>query len=103
MKTKLVKLTLGTSLLLGLTVVNAQKMNANIVHGTPWVETRLAYGMTVQELAEKYYGNSTEAIEIVKKNKRISNSATFLSKDMLVSIPVTRNFTDQPELLGWIE
>ena len=103
MKNRLFKLALGASLLMGFTIANAQKMDRHITHGTPWVETRLAYAMTATELAEKYYGNSEEVSEIMKLNKSISNMGTMLRKDMTVSIPVTASFTDQPELLGWVQ
>lgn len=102
MKNTLLKLTLSATLLMGLTVANAQKMDKYIVHGTPWVETRLPYAMTAQELAQNYYGNSAEASEIMKINKNIRNASMVLHKDMMVSIPVTHSFTDQPERLGWV-
>lgn len=102
MKKRLLKFTLSATLLMGLTVANAQKMDKHIVHGTPWVETRLPYAMTAMELAENYYGNSAEVTQIMKANKAISNASTLLPKEMLVRIPVTSSFTDQPERLGWI-
>jgi len=102
MKKRLLKLTLSATLLMGLTVASAQKMDGNIVNGTPWIETRLPYAMTVTELAQKYYGNIEQVSEIVKFNKSISDAGTLLYKDMLVNIPVTGSFTDQPERLGWV-
>ncbi|CAA6799570.1 MAG: Unknown protein [uncultured Sulfurovum sp.] len=102
MKKRLLKLTLGASLLMGSTLLNARKMDSNIVHGIPWVETRLSYAMTVTELAQKYYGNIAEVNEIMKLNKNISKPSMLLQKDMIVSIPMIHSFTEQPERLGWI-
>ena len=103
MKSTLVKLTLATSLLIGYTQLQATKMTSHITHGIPWIETRLAYSMTVEELAEIYYGNSQEVNAILKMNQNINSNGEFLYKDMMVLVPVTNNFTDQPELLGWIQ
>jgi len=74
-----------------------------VSHGTPWIETRLSYTMTLEELAEMYYGNSAERDVIINKNSDIDNSTFILEKDRIVLVPVTESFTDQPELLGWME
>jgi len=99
-------LTLGCTFLIVIstTSLQATKMSGPIIsHGTPWIETRLSYPMTVDELAKMYYGNSAETEVIVNKNKNIDNYTLTLPKDMIVLIPVTNSFTDQPELLGWAE
>jgi len=104
MKNRILKLGLTCLLGLSTTSLQATKMSGPIVsHGTPWIETRLSYSMTLEELAEKYYGNSAESEVIVNKNKNIDNYTLSLPKDMIVLIPVTESFTDQPELLGWME
>ncbi|CAA6823546.1 MAG: Unknown protein [uncultured Sulfurovum sp.] len=106
MKNRLLKLLLGASLLMGVTIGNAgnieHKMIRHIIHGTPWIETRLSYAMSVNELAEKYYGNMEEVHEIMKVNKNIHSPATILHKNLTVSIPVIASFTEQPERLGWV-
>ena len=99
-------LKLGLTCLLGLTSTSLQatKMSGPIIsHGTPWIETRLSYAMTLSELAEMYYGNSAEAEVIVEKNIDIDKSTLILEKDRIVLIPVTESFTEQAELLGWVE
>jgi hypothetical protein len=102
MKNGLLKLGL-ISLLMGMTQLHATKMTRNISHGIPWIETRLAYSMTVEELAEMYYGNSEETNVILKMNQLSENSSMIFGKDMTVLVPVTNSFIDQPELLGWVQ
>ena len=103
MKNGLLKLGFAFLILIGGTSLQATKMTSHITHGTPWIETRLSYAMTVQELAAKYYGNSEETNVILKMNRGIDNNGLILVKDMMVLIPVTHSFTDQPELLGWVQ
>jgi len=79
----------------------ARKMTSHIVHGKPWIETRLTYSITASELARKYYGNTQEVSEIIEANKAIQSGSDLLTKDMIIHIPVTNNFKDQPERLGW--
>lgn len=100
MKNGILKLGLTSLVLMGTTQLQASKMTGSITHSLPWIETRLAYSMTVEELAEMYYGNSEETNVILKMNKDI-NSGFVLSKNRMVLVPVTASFTDQPELLGW--
>jgi phage tail protein X len=59
--------------------------------------------MTVEELAEMYYGDTTETNAILKINKLTNNGSVVLRKGMTLLIPVTTNFRDQPELLGWVQ
>ena len=104
MKNRLLKLGFTLLICISTTSLQATKMSSPIIsHGIPWIETRLSYPMTLEELAEKYYGNSTETNVIVNKNKNIDNYTLSLPKDMIVLIPVTNSFTDQPELLGWVQ
>jgi len=104
MKNRFLKLGLTCLLGLSTTSLQATKMSGPIIsHGTPWIETRLSYSMTLEELAEKYYGNSAEVEVIINKNSDIDNNTLILEKDRIVLVPVTSSFTDQPEFLGWIE
>jgi len=91
-------------LLMGLLSIQSQarKMSAPIVYGKPWIETRLTYSITASDLAQKYYGNDAEVSELIKANKTITNARDILTKDMVIHIPVTNNFKDQPERLGWV-
>lgn len=100
MKNGLLKLGLISLLLMGATQLQATKMSGVVTHSLPWIETRLPYSMSVNELAEMYYGNSEETDVILKMNEDI-DGAFLLEKDRVVLVPVTASFTDQPELLGW--
>jgi hypothetical protein len=81
--------------------LEARKMTSHIIHGKPWIETRLTYSITASELAQKYYGNEAEVSELIKANKAIKSAMDILTKDMIIHIPVTNNFKEQPERLGW--
>jgi hypothetical protein len=97
MTNKLFKLGMGISVLMGLSSVQA------LAESTPWINVRLPYSMTANDLANIYYGTSSEAHIIVKANRNISKSSGRLSKNTIVQIPVTASFTDQPERLGWVQ
>jgi len=105
MKKGFLKITIGLSLLMGVSTVNATEgaSSQEVTHGTPWINVRLPYSMTVKELAGIYYGSSSEANVIVTANKGIRSRGATLSKNMTVRIPVTANFSDQPERLGWVQ
>ena len=103
MKHKLLKLSLATVMLLAVNTLQATKMTSPITHGTPWIETRLSYSMTIGELAERYYGDNTETNAILKMNKFKNTENMVLHRGMTVLLPITRNFREQPELLGWVE
>lgn len=103
MKNKILKLNFGLLVLFGWSNLQATKMSKDITHSIPWIETRLAHAMTVEELAKLYYGSTTETKAILKMNKNINVNSGVLRKNMKVLIPVTSSFTDQPELLGWVQ
>ena len=98
MTNKLLKLGMGISLLItGITTLHASE------EGTPWINVRLPYSMTANELANIYYGTSSDAHLIVKANRNISKSSRKIGKNSIVHIPVTADFKDQPERLGWVQ
>ncbi|HHD81876.1 MAG TPA: hypothetical protein ENK82_04890 [Campylobacterales bacterium] len=103
MKTKNLKSFATATLLVALLSLQAEarKITSPIVHGVPWIETRLTYTVTVTELAQNYYGNVEEVDKIMKANKFIKSADELLHKDMVIHIPVTKSFRDQPEYLGW--
>lgn len=103
MKNNFLTLNVVILLVLGAIQLEARKMTRDITHSIPWIETRLSYAMTVEELAEMYYGNSTETGVILAMNESINTNGTMLRKNMTVLVPVTSTFTDQPELLGWVQ
>jgi len=110
MKNKFLKLGLGVSLLMGMglnTVAVADEevqgavSSSEVVQGFTWVDVRLPANMTIQELAQMYYGDENEYPVIQKANPKVVGKKTHLSKGMTIKIPVTDKFTDQPERLGW--
>jgi hypothetical protein len=104
MKKSFLQIAMSLSLLMGITMLNATEelLEGEVVsQGTPWVNVRLPYSLSVKELAELYYGSSSEADAIVRANRSIRSSSATLGKNMVVRIPITSNFTDQPERLGW--
>jgi phage tail protein X len=104
MKKGFLKIAISLSLLMGMSTLNATEDTASeVTHGTPWINVRLPYSMTVKELAGIYYGSSSEANVIVKANRGIRSKGATLRKNMTVRIPVTANFSDQPERLGWVQ
>jgi len=105
MKKGFFKIAMGISLLVGINTLNATEgvSTPEVTHGTPWINIRLPYSMTVKELAGIYYGSATEANTIVSANRGIRSKGATLRKNMIVRIPVTANFTDQPERLGWVQ
>jgi len=107
MKKGFLKMAISLSLLMGISTLNATEgegaTSPEVTHGTPWINVRLPYSMTVKELAGIYYGSSSEANVIVTANKGIGSRGATLRKNMTVRIPVTANFSDQPELLGWVQ
>jgi len=105
MKKGLLKIAMSLSLLMGTSTLSAVEGSSipAVTHGTPWVSVRLPYSMTVKELANIYYGNASEANVIVSANKSIRSKGVTLRKNRRVRIPVTTNFTAQPERLGWVK
>ena len=102
MKKGFFKVAMSLSLLMGMSTLNATE-GVEISQGIPWVNVRIPYSMTVKELAHLYYGSSEESKLIVTANKGINSRGTTLRKNMTVRVPVTANFTDQPERLGWVK
>ncbi len=108
MKSRISKLTI-TSLLLfsmGLTTVvvadnNNRTAPAKVLKSLPWINLTVPYTTTVQELAGMYYSDENDYPIIYNANRGLISKSFKLRKGMIVKIPVTDKFTDQPELLGW--
>ncbi len=107
---KLFKLGIGASLVLsmGLTtqlIADGSNNNGGVGHvtqGMSWITIRVPYpNMTLQELAQKYYGDANDYLIIYNANKNIIGKNLKLRRDMEIRIPITDKFTDQPEILGW--
>jgi len=92
-------LTLGTVsiLFLGTTAV----ANEKVALPPSWTTTRVTYNITVEELAERYYGDKSDYKLILKANKNILRGSHTVPKNVEIRIPITPKFRDQPEKLGW--
>jgi phage tail protein X len=84
-------------LLLGTALVAEEKVDLP----PSWTTTRITYDITVEELAERYYGDAKHYKLILKANKKILNGNHTVPKNTEIKIPITPNFKDQPEQLGW--
>ena len=92
-------LTLGTVsiLFVGATAVAEEK----VILPPSWTTTRVTYNITVEELAERYYGDKSDYKLILKANKKILRGSHTVPKNTPIRIPITPKFRDQPEKLGW--
>ncbi|NOZ90684.1 MAG: hypothetical protein GXO60_05285 [Epsilonproteobacteria bacterium] len=75
--------------------------NSKVVLPPSWTVTRVTYDITVEELAKRYYGNAKDYVYILEANKKILRGSHTVPKDTEIKIPITENFRDQPEQLGW--
>jgi len=75
--------------------------NSKVTLPPSWTTTRITYNITVEELAKRYYGNSKYYKLILEANKRILRGKHTVPKNTEIKIPITENFKDQPEHLGW--
>ena len=66
-----------------------------------WTVTRCTYDISVEELAQKYYGDSQDYRLILEANKKLLRGRHTVPKNTEIKIPVTDKFRDQPEKLGW--
>ena len=75
--------------------------SSKVVLPPSWTTTRITYDITVEELAQRYYGNSKDYKLILKANKKILRGRHTVPKNTEIKIPITEKFRDQPEQLGW--
>jgi len=75
--------------------------NSKVILPPSWTTTRITYNITVEELAQRYYGNSKDYKFILEANKKILKGRHTVPKNTEIKIPITKNFRDQPEQLGW--
>ncbi len=66
-----------------------------------WTTTRVTYDITVEELAQRYYGDKSDYKLILEANKKILRGSHIVPKNVEIKIPITPKFRDQPEKLGW--
>jgi hypothetical protein len=67
----------------------------------PWIDLTLPYTMTLQELAGMYYSDENDYTIIYDANRDVVPKTLQVEKGMLIKIPVTEKFEDQPLILGW--
>ena len=75
--------------------------NSKVILPLSWTTTRVTYNITVEELAQKYYGNAKDYKLILEANRKTLKGSHTVPKNTEVKIPITQNFRDQPEHLGW--
>lgn len=92
-------LTLGTLSILFLGTIAIAK--DRVVLPPSWTTTRVTYSVSVEELAQKYYGDKSDYRLILEANKKILNGSHIVPKNVEIRIPITPKFRDQPEKLGW--
>jgi|GEM_PF-5102777 len=95
---KAVKLCVASIILFSVTGLEAGE---KVVLPPSWTVTRLTYDVTVEELAQMYYGDAKDYVYILEANKDILNGSHLVKKDTKIKIPITPKFRDQPEKLGW--
>ena len=98
MKKKLIKLATACSLMFGLGYTNLLMAT----EGLTWINITVKFNdTTLEDLASTYYSDIKEANTIYLANKNIIGKNKKLQKNMILKIPVTEKFKDQPEHLGW--
>lgn len=75
--------------------------SSKVVLPPSWTTTRITYNITVEELAQRYYGNSKYYKLILEANKKLLRGRHTVPKNTEIKIPITDKFRDQPEKLGW--
>jgi len=105
MKTKLLKRAFKGSLLLLLTPASPLfAIETPLTHffDTTWVNIVVPSNeTTLEDLASTYYGNKEESKLIYESNKDIIPTTMKLHEGMKLKMPVTKDYIDQPEHLGW--
>jgi hypothetical protein len=98
-------LTFGLSLSISSVILSTTNLlvadSSKVVLPPSWTTTRITYDITVEELAQRYYGNSKDYKLILKANKKILRGRHTVPKNTEIKIPITEKFRDQPEQLGW--
>ena len=75
--------------------------NSKVILPPSWTTTRITYDITVEELAQRYYGDAKDYKYILEANKKILRGSHTVPKNTEIKIPITPKFRDQPEKLGW--
>jgi len=67
-----------------------------------WINITVEFNdTTLEDLASTYYGDVAESETIYQANKEVIGKNRKLRAGMVLEIPVTEKFRDQPEHLGW--
>jgi len=70
------------------------------VNHIPWVEVKVEDGITIHQLALKYYGDSNEYRKIYAANKHKIGKNLIIHDGMFLKIPITNSFQEQPFILN---
>ena len=98
MKQKLIQLATACSLMLVMGASNLLMAS----NGMTWINITIRFNdTTLEDLASTYNADVKEADTIYNANKDIIGKNKKLQKNMILKIPVTEKFKDQPEHLGW--
>jgi len=107
MKQKIGKLGMSLALLAfmgNLTAVAGESKFTKLTEGTTKAWTNITVPSdetTLEDLASTYYGDVKEATLIYTANRGIIPVSKTLHKGMILKMPLTSKYRDQPEHLGW--
>lgn len=90
------------NLLMAINMAMEQAMNEPISlnKNTQWVEIVIEDNLNIRELALKYYSSHDEYMKIYTANSDVIPSNLELHNDMILKIPITKNFKEQPMILN---
>ena len=100
---KIFTLTLSVSAVSILFFTTTAVAKDRVVLPPSWTTTRITYDISVEELAQRYYGDKNDYKLILEANKKILRGSHIVPKNTSIKIPITPKFRDQPEKLGWKE
>ncbi len=100
---KIFTLTLSVSAVSILFFTTTAVAEDRVVLPPSWTTTRITYDISVEELAQRYYGDKNDYKLILEANKKILRGSHIVPKNTPIKIPITPKFRDQPEKLGWKE
>jgi len=93
-------------LLLGNTILTAKETTLDnlmeVFKHTTWSNITVpTTETTLEDLASTYYGDQGEALLIYNANRDIISENKVLRIGMILKLPITEKFIEQPEYLGW--
>jgi len=77
-------------------------MSTSALMAGTWINFTVEFNdTTLEDLASTYYGDVAESETIYEANKEVIGKNRKLKAGMVLELPVTEKFRDQPEHLGW--